>query len=78
MPVCDAASAFICRSIALISLSCASIDWSRSAMPVISARLGRLMVRRYFSIKSLNCFCAPAETPPAWFIALENSGDAMA
>ena len=28
-------------------------------------------------MNSPNCFCAPAETPPAWFIALENSGDDM-
>src|SRR5580692_11620820 len=51
---------------------------SRSAMPIICARLGRFMLRRYFSMKSPNCFCAPAVAPPAWFMALENSGDVMA
>ena len=29
-------------------------------------------------MSSANCFCAPAEAPPAWFITLENSGDVMA
>ena len=47
-------------------------------MPTIWARLGRFMMRRYFSMNSPNCFCAPAVAPPAWFIALENSGDDMA
>mgnify|MGYP003694463565 CR=1 FL=1 len=65
-------------SIALISLSWPSIDCSRSAMPTICARLGRFMLTRYFSISSPSCFCAPAATPPTWFITLENSGDAIA
>src|SRR5262249_31071874 len=68
-------TAFICCSIALISLSWLSMFCSRSAMPTICARLGRFMLTRYFSMNSPNCFCAPAETPPAWFMALENSGD---
>src|SRR5262249_52310294 len=67
-------AAFNRRSIALISLSWPSIDCSRSAMPIIWARLGRFIERRYFSMNSANCFCAPAEAPPAWFIALENPG----
>ena len=37
---------------------------SRSPMLTICARLGRFMLRRYFSMSSLTCFCAPAVTPP--------------
>src|SRR5215467_2657040 len=47
-------------------------------MPVICSRLGRFSERRYFSMASPNCFCAPAATPPARFIACENSGVSMA
>src|SRR4051812_28788298 len=61
-----------------MSLSWPSIDCSRSAIPTICARLGRFMLTRYFSISSPSCFCAPAVTPPTWFITLENSGDDMA
>src|SRR5262249_61945670 len=50
MPLCGAAPAFISRSIVLISPSCASIDCSRSATPIICVRLGRFMLRRYFSM----------------------------
>ena len=71
-------SRFIWLSIALISLSWPSIDCSRSAMPTSCARLGRFMPTRYFSIISPSCFCAPAAAPPAWFITLENSGEAIA
>ena len=70
--------AFICSSSALISFNCPSIDCSRSDMPTICARLGRFMVRRYFSMRSLSCLCAPAVAPLAWFIALENCGDDIA
>src|SRR5258708_4028302 len=47
-------------------------------MPTSCARLGRFMLTRYFSMSSPSCFCAPAVTPPTWFITLENSGDAIA
>src|SRR5690349_15683103 len=47
-------------------------------MPTICARLGRFIASRYFSINSPSCFCAPAVTPPTWFITLENSGDVIA
>src|SRR4051794_14192105 len=47
-------------------------------MPTSCARLGRFMLTRYFSIISPSCFCAPAVTPPTWFITFENSGDAIA
>src|SRR5260370_16286591 len=47
-------------------------------MLTICARLGRFMLTRYFSINSPSCFCAPAVTPPTWFMALLNSGDAIA
>src|SRR5882757_3157635 len=47
-------------------------------MLTICARLGRFMLTRYFSIRSLSCFCAPAVTPPTWLTTLENSGDAIA
>src|SRR6476660_1920799 len=50
----------------------------RSARPASCARLGRFMLTRYFSIISPSCFCAPAAAPPAWFITLENSGEAIA
>src|ERR1700750_2333982 len=72
-----ATPAFIATSIALISFNWPSMFCSRSAIPTICARLGRLRLWRYFSIKSPNCFCAPADTWPAWFMALENSGDDM-
>src|SRR6185369_14480656 len=47
-------------------------------MPTICARLGRFIASRYFSISSPSCFCAPADTPPTWFITFENSGDVIA
>src|SRR6185437_11220694 len=48
----DEPPAFLCCSIALISLSWFSMLCSRSAMPIICARLGRFMLRRYFSMSS--------------------------
>nr|GAJ33902.1 hypothetical protein BDOA9_0131000 [Bradyrhizobium sp. DOA9] len=56
-PGCGAPElADIWLSIDLISPSWPSIDWSRSAMPVICSRLGRFIESRYLSMRSPNCF----------------------